>query len=531
MNSLLLGFFVLALFFIGFLFYGKRIENVFCVDESRKTPAFTNYDGVDYVPARHWLVLFGHHFAAIAGAAPIIGPVIAISLWGWGPAILWVVLGSIFMGGVHDFGALFVSVRKKGLSIANVSEDLLGKRAKVLFSLFIWLTLILIVSVFVYLTAKTFIEEPKIVVSSLGLIPVAILLGFMLYNLRMNQVMATILGLSLMIFLIFLGRIYPVYLGKNSLTIWIFILLLYCFFASVIPVNILLQPRDYLCGLLLIGGVAAGYIGLLLTHPDIHTSFFTKFSTQKGNLWPFLFVTIACGAISGFHSLVASGTTSKQLSSEKDALKIGYMAMLFEGLVSSLAIICVITIFTNQKELQMFLTTSGKTPISAFAFGYQGITKPIFKNIGALVAITLLNSFILSTLDAGTRIARYITQELFVIKDRYLATLFVIAPALWLALSGKWLDIWPVFGASNQLVASFSLVVITFWLISRKKPSFYTLIPSVFVYATTFFALLQKGIQFVRGSNYLLAIICACLVVLALVFLYEAAISLRKIKS
>jgi len=291
MSIVLLGILVLGIFCVGYRIYGDRIEKVYGIDPDRKTPAVEHYDGVDYVPARHWFVLFGHHFAAIAGAAPIIGPVIAISIWGWGPSLIWIVLGCVLMGAVHDFGALVASIRHKGWSIAEIGGIVIGERTRVLFSVFIWLALILVVAVFVFLSAKTYVVDPKVVVPSLGLIPIALLVGFMLYTLRLNQWITTLVGLALMIGLIFLGNKMPIALGENSLFIWIVVLSVYCFVASVIPVQILLQPRDYLCGLLLVGGVIAGYGGLILTRPDIGLPFYVSWKGEGGMLWPMLFVT------------------------------------------------------------------------------------------------------------------------------------------------------------------------------------------------------------------------------------------------
>ncbi|RLG22424.1 carbon starvation protein A, partial [Methanosarcinales archaeon] len=426
MNTLVLGALSIVLFFLGYQLYGRKIEKLYGINPERKTPAHENYDGIDYVPARHWFVLFGHHFAAIAGAAPIIGPVVAVAIWGWGPSLIWIVLGCIFMGGVHDFGALITSVRHKGNSIAEIGGVVIGKRTRILFSGFIWMTLILVVAVFVFFSAKTYVEEPKVVIPSLGLIPIAMVVGFMLYNLRLNQVVTTLLGLMLMTALIFLGSYFPIDLGNKGLFFWTVILLIYCFVASVIPVQILLQPRDYLCGLFLAGGMIFGYSGLVLTHPQIKLPFYISWKSVAGMLWPLLFVTIACGAISGFHSLIASGTTSKQIANERDAKKIGYGGMLMEGLVAILALLAVLAGFREHSTLSQMLSKGGPGPIAAFSQGYQEITNPFFGAFGGVIAVTILNSFILSSLDAGTRIGRYITQELFGIRNRYIATLIIV---------------------------------------------------------------------------------------------------------
>ena len=347
MNTLVIALGALVLFWLGYSFYSRAFAKLWNVDPSRKTPAITHYDGVDYVPAKHWTMLFGHHFASIAGAAPVIGPIIALSIWGWMPALIWIVLGTILLGGIHDFSALMVSLRSEGKSIADVAKTVISRRAKIVFSIFIWLTLILVIAVFVHFCANTFIVEKRIVIPTVGLIPLAMLIGFMLYDLKFNQISTTILGLAILAGLIILGNHFPLELVKltfriqdftltlGPLQIWSIGLLIYAFFASITPVQILLQPRDYLCAFLLLGGVILGFTGILLSRPVMQLPAFVGWKGAQGYLWPMLFVTIACGAISGFHSLVASGTTSKQLLNEKDARKIGYGAMIMEGLVGS----------------------------------------------------------------------------------------------------------------------------------------------------------------------------------------------------
>ncbi len=522
MNTLVLGGIAIGLFLLGYIYYGRRIEKLYGIDPSRKTPALENFDGVDYIPARHWFILFGHHFAAIAGAAPIIGPVIAVAFWGWGPALAWIVLGSILIGGVHDFGALMASVRHKGRSIAEVAGSVISRRARLLFSVFVWLTLVLVVAVFVFFSAKTYVEKPEIVLPSLGLIPIALLTGFLLYNLKLNQIGTTILAFFLMLSLIILGNYLPIDLGQNALSIWILVLIGDCFFASVIPVQILLQPRDYLCGLLIMVGIIFGYGGLCLTHPSINIPFYSAWKGEGGVLWPMLFVTIACGAISGFHSLVASGTTSKQLPGERDAKRIGYLAMLLEGIVATLALLAIVGGFKEKEALLSFISPQGKGPVAAFGQGYQILTKPIFGPYGALVAITILNALILSSLDAATRIGRYVIQELFKIKDRYVATLIMVILSSWLALSGKWRQIWPIFGASNQLLAALSLIVITSWLLSRKRLIRYTLIPAIFMLLTTIGALICQFFSSLKEGEHFLVLISLILIGLGLFVIIEA---------
>ncbi len=522
MNAAILGVIVLGVFALGYRYYGKKIEQLWEPDPTRLTPAKEFYDGIDYVPARHWSVLFGHHFSSIAGAAPIIGPVIAVAIWGWGMALIWIVLGSIFMGAVHDYGSLMASVRHRGVSIANLASEVISRRAYFLFSIFVWLALILVVSVFIIFSAKTYVAEPKIVIPSMGLVPVAIIIGVLLYRLKINQLKTTLIGLSLLAGLMIAGTYLPIDLKENGQFIWSLVLIGYCFFASVTPVQILLQPRDYLCAFLLFFGLFMGYLGLMISHPQINIPAFITLKGSKGYLWPMLFVTIACGAISGFHSLIASGTTSKQIASEKDAKKIGYGGMIAEGVLAALALLVVSSGLGGLDRLTETLAPGGPGPIGAFAEGYQNVTRPILGNYGGLISITILNAFVLTTLDTATRITRYLTQELFGIKNRYLATLIIVGISGWLAMSGNWDKIWPIFGASNQLVAALSLIVISSWLLSRKKDFRPTIFPAVLILVTAVGALAYQLYTFILNGEYFLTIVASVLIILAVLVCIEA---------
>ena len=516
MNSLFIAIISLAIFVWAYIFYAKKIESLWHIDPKRSTPAFTKYDSVDYIPAKNWLVLFGHHFASIAGAGPIIGPVIAVMLWGWGPALAWVVLGTTFIGGVHDFGSLITSVREGGASVADIAQHVISRRAKIIFSLFVWLALILVIAVFAWLCADTFVKEPKIVLPSLGLIPVAVLVGYLLYHLKVNSVLSTILGLVVLVGLIYWGNVLAI---KSTLLIWLLVLLTYCYFASVLPVNILLQPRDYLSSFLLFFGVGAGYLGLFLSRPVITMPCIHSFSSSEGYLWPALFVTVACGAVSGFHALIASGTSSKQIANERYARRIGFGGMVAEGMVAVLAIISVAILFKPSENFAAALKNI--TPIGIFGKGYGQITRNILGNYGSLIAITILSAFILTTLDTATRISRYLTEELFRIKNRYISSAFIIILSGALAVSGKWNKIWPVFGASNQLVAALALFVLSCWLLSRNKNTLFTLIPAFFMLITTVAALVLQSFRYFAQKDILLFIISLTLIVLAGFMVYE----------
>lgn len=528
MSALWLIIICLGLFAVGYRFYGRRLENLWQVDANAATPAVTKFDAVDYVPARHWLVLFGHHFASIAGAGPIIGPVIACVLWGWLPALLWIVLGTIFIGGVHDFGALMTSVRQGGKSIADIADEAISRKAKIIFSGFVWLTLVLVVAVFTYFCADTFVKEPKIVLPSLGLIPVAMLVGFLIYHLRKSLALATFIGLGLLLLLLFLGNFFPITIAKNGLLIWSIILLVYCYFASILPVNILLQPRDYLSSFLLFAGVGFGYLGMIFSRPAISAPAFVSWNSRDGVLWPMLFVTVACGAVSGFHSLIASGTSSKQIASEGDARKIGYGGMIAEGIVALLAVLAVCAGLSNI-NLGQQLGEIG--PVRLFASGYQNLSQPLLGGLGGFIAITILNAFILTTLDTATRIGRYLTEELLGIKNRYVSTLTVVICGGSLALSGKWNKIWPAFGASNQLVAALALVVLSSWLLCKGKTMRYTIFPAIFMLVTTMAALVYQGLGYLAGKDYILLAVTLILIALAGFMLIEIIISFKEKKA
>ncbi len=520
MNSLVFACVAFVVLWLGYAFYGRRFEKFLGVDPSRPTPAHTRFDGVDYVPAKHWLVLFGHHFASIAGAGPVIGPAIAVLYWGWGPAVLFVLVGTIFIGGIHDFGSLFISMRNDGLSMADVAEKLISRRARLIFSWFVLLALVVVVAVFVYFCADTFVVEPKIVLPSLGLIPVALLVGLLIYTMRVNLAVSTVVGLALLAGLVVAGQFFPVTIpGAHALAAWSIILLAYCFFASVLPVNFLLQPRDYLSSYLLFFGLIVGILGIVTARPDFTTPAFVKWSTAEGDLWPMLFVTIACGAISGFHALVAGGTSSKQIANERDARRVGYGGMVVEAAVAVIAIVAIGAGFTGMPAMREASLKGG--PVNAFGDGYGYLCRFITGKYGKFLAIILLNSFILTTLDTATRIARYILQELFGTLDRYLATLFIIIAGGWIALSGEWKKIWPIFGSANQLVAALVLIVVASWLLCQKKHIKFVFIPAVFMLLTSIGALGAQLGNVIAYGDFFLTVIDIALVILAIAMVLE----------
>lgn len=505
-----------AILLAAYFFYGNFLNRFFGVDDKRETPAHKHYDGVDYVPAKNWLVLFGHHFASIAGAGPIVGPVFAYMYWGWFGVFLWLIFGSIFIGAVHDFSAMILSVREGGASIGNIAKKYISKRASIIFLIFLWFALILVNAVFASLCAKSFISEPKIVMPSFGLIPVAVLVGILLYKIRANVLLTTVFGLLALTYLIFTSKASPSAVPIYSYQTWIIILFIYSFFASILPVNILLQPRDYLSSFLLFLGIALGFVGIFMRPLPLQSQPFFKFSSDIGPFFPVMFITVACGAISGFHALIASGTSSKQLPNESDARKIGYGAMITEAILAILVLVCVTFGLKNIPQ--------GKTPVDIFAMGFSNVVF-FMGNYAKFFALLLLNAFILTTLDTATRIGRYLTQELFGIKNKYFATLLVIAASGYLCFNDKWQIIWPVFGAANQLVAGLTLLVVSSFLLKEKKSCKITLIPAFIMFFITIYALILQAAGFIKTKNYLLFGLDIALIALGIIIIFEFIMS------
>lgn len=546
MNALILGVFVILWLFFAYKIYGSRIEKkVINPDDSNPTPAHSLYDRVDYHPAKTPL-LFGHHFSSIAGAGPIIGPLIGVLYFGWLGAILWIVLGSVFIGAVHDYTSLMTSVRNRGRSIPDISEIVLGKRAKVIFSVFVWLALVLVISVFGIVTSQTFISKPEIVIPTFGLIFLAILFGWFVYRKGLNVFIGTILAVALIGFLIYLGELFPVNLplsifGISSSTLWFLIIMLYCLFASTLPVWFLLQPRDYLSMWILFIGLFLGYIGLILYHPEINAPILVSFIGKEGPLWPMLFVLIACGAVSGFHSLIAGGTTAKQLPKESKGKPIGFGGMLTEASLAGLVVLIASSAliwepaglkssFGFQYLMKPVEQGGGGGPIVAFATGFGKFASSIPfipLSFGIFFGTLMLNAFVLTTLDTSSRLGRYIFDEMMgkkfpILGNKWIATTLTLLFASLLALTESYKAIWPVFGASNQLVAGLALLTVSGYLIGMKKPSKYTLYPAIFMLLTTISALIYQGYNFfVKGST-LLGSISIVLVFLALIIVYDA---------
>jgi carbon starvation protein len=546
MNSLLVGGVSIFLLLLGYVFYSRKVKQWLGVDDNEPVPSVEMNDGVDYVPAKHWTILFGHHFASIAGAAPIIGPVIACLYWGWLPALVWIVIGGVFFGAVHDFSALVMSLRNKGKSITTVTESVMGKVSKILFSIFAFLALILVVAVFAAVAGATLATTPAVVIPTFGLVVVAVIVGILMYRVGLNVLLCSVIGVALLVGLIVTGYHIPITLGvENAASWWTVILLIYAMVASIVPVTLLLQPRDHLAGGVLYLGMFFGFLGIVITRPETKAPMFIAFSSAKeGWMWPMMLVTIACGAISGFHSLVSSGTTSKQVPRMRDARVIGYGAMIAESALAVLAVVAVSAglYWKSAPEgmgglvYQQLFQKGGW--IKAFGAGYGQLTKVIFGGLGTLIGITMLKTFVMTTLDTATRITRYICNELFgetfgirCMKNKYAATILVGVLAGALAL-GNWRAIWPVFGAANQLIASLVLIVASLYLLTGNRRFGFTAVPAVIMLATTIGALVYKTYSFITAEqpNILLATISLILIILAIFLAYTALATVIRIK-
>lgn len=528
-----------VIFVAAYFIYGRFLDRHFDVDDKRPTPSHTDYDGVDWVPT-HPAVLFGHHFSSIAGAGPIVGPIIAALAFGWGPTLLWIMIGAIFIGGVQDFSALIASIRRGGRSIAQIAHEFMSPLAFRLLLLFIWLTLIYVLTVFTDLTAVTFVEDGGVATSSVLFIVLAIGFGLFIYRLKMRVWQASLIFVPLVFLAVWIGQEFPILpawindtLGYDPKKAWCLLLIVYCFAASTAPVWILLQPRDYLSSYLLYSSVLGGFLGILCGGFAIQYPAFKAWQDpQLGMLFPILFITIACGACSGFHAVVASGTTAKQLNKETDARKIGYGAMLMEGLVGVMGLIVVAMLpLASPLTSQAPLTIYGNGMASFL--GVFGIPAKIGFSFGLLA----LSTFILTTLDTATRLGRYIFEEFFGLKGpyvRYFSTLLTLAmPTLFVLVpftdaAGNpipaWKAIWPVFGATNQMLAGLALLVIMVWLKKIGKPILFILWPMIFMLGMTVWALVTLIGQYHLS---LIGIIAMLLLVLALLLIVEAARTLK----
>jgi len=561
---------MMAVSFGGYIlmykFYGNFIaKTIFKLSVKNIVPSVKYEDGVDYVPTKKEII-FGHHFTSIAGTGPIVGPAIAI-IWGWLPALLWVFLGSVFMGAVHDFGSLVISMRNEGKSISDITEKYINRRAKILFYIVVFLTLWIVIAVFGLVIAIIFSMYPASVLAVWLQIPISIFLGYMIYKKNANAVKWSIISLLLLYLTMYLGQLYsldmPSFFGIPATGVWTVILLVYAYIASVLPVTTLLQPRDFINAyqlLIAMALLALGAVFSIFDHNFIITAPAVQLHPQDAPpMWPFLFITVACGAISGFHSLVASGTSAKQVISEKDTLFVGYGSMLVE---SALAVLVIIAVTAG---ISMgYTTVSGLTLFGTEAwhahYASWGAAAGLGSKVGAFVegsanmiastglsremALVIMGVFIASfagtTLDSATRIQRYVVSELAAdfkvkaLKNRYIATFLVVLSAAFLAFAsgadGKGaLSLWPMFGAVNQTLAALALMVLTLYL--RRQGGWKWLIsgfPALFMSVMTLWASLLNELDFIEKGKTLLIIINGVILLIVLLVISEGFIQFLK---
>lgn len=556
MTALLIIIAAIALLVCGYIFYGSWLAKQWGIDESKATPAITMEDGVDYVAAKP-AVLMGHHFSSIAGAGPINGPIQA-AVFGWVPVFLWCVIGGIFFGGLQDFGSLFASIRHEGKSVGEIIKDSMGEKAKKLFIIFALLVLILVIASFVNVVAGTFFTNDGVfgfvtnptgnqttAIISLLFIVLAIIYGLLTNRAGLKTIPATLIGIA--------GIVIAVIVGLNvgfamSRTAWIVFIGVYIAVASLVPVWILLQPRDYLSSFLLYGMIALAVIGIIISAFTGSATFtipaFTGWSTKIGTMFPALFITVACGACSGFHSLISTGTSSKQLDNEKNAKAIGYGSMLIESALGIISLIAVGMVFDK------FTNGDFGSPAVAFAagigtmFGVEGST--VYQTIYALLTLAV-SVFALTSLDTGTRLSRFMFSELFLKKDEetwkdakgarkvlahplFGTTLMVVIGCILGGLSLS--QIWGLFGAANQLLAGIALMAVAAWLGEAGKNNKMFFIPMIFMLAATLTSLVMTIVSKIKAmaagaegamawGNWFQLIFALAMVVLAVILVIE----------
>ena len=509
---------------LGWFVYSRFIaRRIFRLDPDFVTPAHEFNDGVDFVPTNRY-VLWGHHFTSVAGAAPIVGPAIAV-YWGWAPAVLWVVLGTVFFAGVHDFGALWASNRHKAKSIGALSESVVGARTRKLYMLVVFLLLLMVNSVFGVIIARAFVNTPSAVFPAWAAILVALFIGQLLHR-RFNLVALCLGGVAALYLSVYVGDQMPLQLpalfGLAPQANWILILFLYAAVASMLPVWVLLQPRDFINGVQLFLGLALLYGAVFLVMPDISAPAFNdRVSESAPSIIPLLFVTIACGAVSGFHGIVASGTSSKQLDKEPDARFVGYLGAIGEGSLALITIVAVsgVTFAATTEAWHELYGEFGKAGAASFIEGGASLISSgwgIPNGVAQTLLATMVVLFAGTTMDSGVRLQRYIIQEwgeiyrIPALGNNLLATVLAVGACLLLAFgaggaSGAGgLVLWPLFGSTNQILAGLTLMVISVMLMRLGRSPWYTLVPMLFVFTMSFAAGLVTLSQLFDAGNYLL---------------------------
>lgn len=510
MNGLLIILVAMIVLFLAYRFYGSYLEKTWGIDDHAKTPAYVKEDGVDYIPTPK-IVVFAHQFSSIAGAGPITGPIIAM-MFGWLPALLWIVFGGIFFGAVQDFGSLYASIKNEGKSMGMIIEQYIGKTGRKMFMLFCWLFTLLVIAAFVDIVAGTFNGYPVDAtgtvitnsvngsVASISLLYIvgAVLFGFFVHFKKPSQKVQLISGLLLFVVIMALGIYFPIYADK---TFWIFIVFAYIFAASVTPMWALMQPRDYLSTFLFVGMIVASIVGLIVGNPTMESPMFTGFVVNGQFIFPALFVTIACGAVSGFHSLVSSGTSSKQISNEKDMKLVGFGSMLLEALLAVIALV-VASSCINEMPL-------GSTPFQIFSAGVTGFLDMLglpTRFVNCFVAMAL-SALALTSLDSVARIGRMSFQELFAndgkessfvqfLMNKHVATLITLFFGYLLCVGG-YQNIWPLFGAANQLLSALVLISISVFLKVTNRKGFMLWVPMMIMLVVTLSSLSISAYQII----------------------------------
>ena len=517
MNGLLLLGLSALILVVAYLFYGRYLVKTWGIDPKATTPAVAKEDGTDFVPTNKWSV-FAHQFSSIAGAGPVTGPVMAM-MFGWLPAFLWVIVGGVFFGAVQDFGALYASVKTEGKSMGQIIEKYIGRKGKKLFFLFCWIFTLIVIAAFADMVAGTFNGisadgaklAPNASAASISILYVFVAMAFGLFlkKVKLEGLPKVILGVALIIAMLALGIMFPVYATKTT---WIYVVFVYIFFASVTPMWLLKTPRDYLTTFLFIGMIVAAVIGVFVSNPTITTPAFAGFKSASGSyIFPTLFVTIACGAVSGFHSLVSSETSSKLVENEKDMLQVGYGSMLLESLLAILVIV-IVGALPNLKASGVLDSTLANmaladtaTPFTKFSAGVTGLVAQLGlpQSWGLCIMTMFVSALALTSLDAVARISRMSFQEFFeveegqepsglvkVLTNKYVSTIISLVCGYLLSLGG-YVNIWPLFGSANQLLSAMVLISLAVFLKVTGRKGFMLYIPMVLMFIVTMTALVQ----------------------------------------
>ena len=542
MNSFIVLGLVILWLILGYRFYSRFIEKKLRISDQNTTPAVKNKDRVDFSPAKKPL-LIGHHFEAIAGAGPIIGPILAVSYFGWLPVVLWLSLGSVLIGAMHDYTSLIASVRNRAEGVSSIAKKTLNSRAGTLFAVMILVTLILIITVFSVSTAESIANKTELIIPLITINLVAVFFGYGVEKLKLDYKSLTIISLIIIAFSIWLGIKYPIDLSFLSpilvRNILITLILIYAGIASIVPVWILLRPRDFLSAIHLSLLMLLGIVSVFIVRPEINAPAYI--SNPIFPLWPILFITVACGAVSGFHGLVASGTTSKQLAKESHGKAVGYGGMLLEALLAVFVTIVVISGLKWGTGTGGFQTELGKGWIILFSSGYGNIVSQVgipflTLTVASLIGAMMVNQFILTTVDSSTRLGRFIVSESLITKlkrKKILVTLLILIPAWLLAITNSYETMWRLFGTSNQLIAAITMIGISSYFISKKINVKFIVIPAVLVLGTTLSALLYLTFRqggYIGQGSFVLAGISMLMFVLGIFVAIEGFQVLRRKK-